>query len=131
MWHTRYVLRKQELLLARHDDLEYINFRKRFRLPPIVFFRICDRMRKYGPATHTASGKLCIPLELKVLGVLRHIGRDTTCAGITGYSEETHRGFFHKFVRLFDQEFKAQWLTPPAADSLEITFITSSVAHLM
>ena len=117
MWHTRYVLRKQELLLAQHDDLEYINFRKRFRLPPIVFFRICDRMRKYWPATHTASGKLCIPLELKVLGVLRHIGRDTTCdciAEITGYSEETHRSFFHKFVRLFYQEFKAQWLTPPA-----------------
>lgn len=53
-------------------------------------------------------GRPLVPLEIKVLGHLRILGRGTCFDGISelsGVSEEIHRVFFHKFNRLFSEVF--------------------------
>ena len=123
MWYTKYIVHQDELLNAKSFSREYINFRRRFRLPPRLWIWIVGHMRRYFPDRPLCTGKPCIPLELKVLGVLRHLARDTTCdciAEITGYSQETHRKFMMNFLRQFVEHFHSDWLKPPEMGSEEL-----------
>ena len=49
------------------------------------------------------AGKPASPLELMILGSLRYLGRGWTfddCEEATAVGEETHRRFFHQFIRV-------------------------------
>ncbi|XRB24375.1 hypothetical protein RI054_38g142310 [Pseudoscourfieldia marina] len=50
-------------------------FRRRFRMPPCVFRLVCSVLKLHMPAEYDITGRPGVPLELKVLGYLRVLGR--------------------------------------------------------
>jgi hypothetical protein len=57
-------------------------FRKRFRIPYTAFIKLVELFEtvEYSFCTshHNASGRISVPLKLKILGVLRVLGRAST-----------------------------------------------------
>ena len=96
-------------------------FRRRFRLPYVVYQEILRYVRdkKWFSEGTDAFKRPCAPLELKMLGYLRVIGRGWAfddVAEATEISEETHRLFFHKFSRLFSEALFDVWVRGPKDD---------------
>ena len=88
-------------------------FRLRFRVPFPLFEQLVSMAEELGfkRRPKLASGIDGVPLEIKVLGVLRILGRSTCFDGIeeiTGVSAETHRTFFHQFNALFVARYYTQ-----------------------
>lgn len=85
-------------------------WRRRFRVPFPAFLDICVKARRagVGPKSETdACGLACKPFYLKVMGVLRVLGRAhcfDDCAEMSGVPAETQRQFFHGFCRKFTRE---------------------------
>ena len=96
------MLRNQSAQLKSHTSPESKVFRNRFRVP----FAIFERLALWAKGWHEkgkadASGRRRIPTELKVLGVLRILGRATCFDGIeelSSISVPTMQGFFHQFT---------------------------------
>ena len=96
------MLRDQSAQLKSHTSPESKVFRNRFRVP----FAIFERLALWAKGWHEkgkadASGRRRIPTELKVLGVLRILGRATCFDGIeelSSISVPTMQGFFHQFT---------------------------------
>jgi hypothetical protein len=69
-----------------------------------------------------ASGMPYSPLELLILGALHYLGRGWTfddCEESTAISQETHRVFFHAFIKIGSTVlFKKHVLTPTTAEEL-------------
>jgi hypothetical protein len=64
------------------------------------------------------SGTEGVPLELKVLGVLRVLGRGTCFDGIeeiSRASREIHRSFFHDFTRKFVEKYYDEYVSLPVS----------------
>lgn len=87
-------------------------FRRKFRLTPPLIDQLIEDLKTLGFSDDEFSfGRRCAPLILKVLGVLRVIGRAWTFDDVeefTYISEETIRVFFHNMahavgVRLWDK----------------------------
>jgi DDE superfamily endonuclease len=92
-------------------------FRRRFRLPYKEYLQLVEDARESGlfvsweQESKDAMGNLPSPMELMVLGSLRYLGRGWTFDDLqeaTGIDAETHRKFFHTFVKfgstiLFDR----------------------------
>ena len=79
-------------------------FRLRFRVPFPLFEQLVSMAEELGfkRKPKLASGIDGVPLEIKVLVVLRILGRSTCFDGIeeiTGVSAETHRTFFINLMR--------------------------------
>jgi len=96
-------------------------FRRRFRVSFKVFKEIVDLAYEWFPEDNRSDcvGNHARPLELKILGVLRKLGRACTFDDIeelTNIHEETHRVFFHKFVKMFAEELYAKWVHFPQDD---------------
>ena len=86
-------------------------FRRRFRIPYPLFLEIVEvvRIKNWFPEVD-CTGAPSAPLELKILGVLRVLGRGMCFDGIqelTNIDEETVRRFFHVFCERFAVEFFA------------------------
>jgi hypothetical protein len=84
-------------------------FRRRFRVPFPIFEQLVTMVRSQNWFAENADciGRSAAPLELKILGVLRVLGRGTCFDGIEELnliSEETNRTFFHNFCRPRDDE---------------------------
>jgi DDE superfamily endonuclease len=89
-------------------------FRRRFRMPYSEFPGMLDRMRDSGMFKRwygtDAVKKPASPIELLLLGALRYLGRGLTFDDLEEYTainEETHRQFFHIFIK-----FGAEYLYP-------------------
>jgi hypothetical protein len=98
-------------------------FRRRFRVPFPIFERLTQIAVELGFPLRPrgANGRRGVPLELKVLGVLRVLGRGTCFDGIQELSKasaEVMRTFFHKFCRLFSEKYFAQYVHPPEGDEI-------------
>lgn len=89
-------------------------FRTRFRLP----FRVFERLLEWTKAWHEGpgceetlvGGRQRIPTELKLLGVLRILGRGSCFDGIkelSSISGSTMQAFFHKFTAWFREVGRA------------------------
>ena len=100
-------------------------FRSRFRVPFDVFSKLQTLCTTGCLAKHfkmkltDSSGRPSIPLELKLLGVLRVLGRGScfdSIAELTGSEKEVHRVFFHKFVKVFVDELFHIYVCPPSSD---------------
>ena len=99
--------------ISNPDSRIHHLFRKRFRVPFPLFRYLLTiaRENKWFPeATNPKRAKLYVPLELKILGALRVLGRGSVfddIAEITFASESLHEEFFHQFcckiVTLYDQ----------------------------
>jgi hypothetical protein len=93
-------------------------FRRRFRVPFPIFEQIVElvRSQKWFAENSDCSGRAAAPLELKILGVLRVLGRGTCFDGIEELnlvSEECNRTFFHNFCEAFSQKYFHEYCHPP------------------
>ena len=92
-------------------------FRRRFRIPYPLFLEIVEvvRNKNWFPEVD-CTGAPSAPLELKILGVLRVLGRGMCFERIeelTNIDEETVKGFFHVFCERFAVEFFPVYCCPP------------------
>ena len=97
-------------------------FRLRFRVPFPLFERIVALTRENNWFTERgdSSGRRGAPLELKILGVLRVLGRGYCFDGIeelSFISAECNRTFFHSFCSLFSKKYFEVYCNPPVADA--------------
>ena len=82
------MLRVEAVDLSIPTSSAALLFRRRFRLPYPLFEMLMTDTRKWqcNASTHDVAGRQAIPLELKVLGVLRILGRGSCLNGITELS---------------------------------------------
>ena len=97
-------------------------FRQRFRVTHEFFLNLVVRAKELFPnhAKRDAVGKKPAPIELKVLGVLRVLGRGVCfddCAEATNMNKETHRRFFHSFCRKFASKYYSIYCRGPESDA--------------
>jgi hypothetical protein len=97
-------------------------FRRRFRVPYPIFLKIVDMARAMECFAERpdCTGRAAAPLELKVLGVLRVLGRGYCFDGIeelSSISAETNRIFFHKFCSVFSVRHYAEYCYPPTSEA--------------
>lgn len=93
-------------------------FRRRFRVPFSVYLEVLAMTRTSGWFTEgrDAIGLMAAPLELKVLGVLRVLGRGYCFDGVEELcfiSAEVLRTFFHKFCACFAAKYFSVYCSPP------------------
>lgn len=97
-------------------------FRRRFRMPMTSFLGLMKTIREeiWFPESEkvNALGQVGLPLELLVLGSLRYLGRGWTFDDLeeaTGISEESHRCFFHKFIKACRIHFYPKYVVEPSS----------------
>jgi hypothetical protein len=108
-------------------------FRRKFRVPFPVFEKIVTMCREtdepeFNVSDRLIGGKPSIPLELKILSVLRILaggltfkdGAELTCF----MSEGTCGRFFKRFCHLFTQHFQQIYIRPQSGDDLKRTMET-------
>ena len=105
-------------LLAHPESGVSKKFRLRFRVPYPVFVDLLEKTRdlgfEYQPVNCARTAG--VPLQLKLLGVLRVLGRGTCFDGIeevTFASEEVHRSFFHQFTKRFVERYDDEYVYQP------------------
>ena len=83
--------------------------RRRFRVSHEFFLGLVEKAKELFPdyAKHDGCGRPPVPIALKVLGVLRVLGRgvcfDDAAEGAFS-DEETHRKFLHQFCHRFSRK---------------------------
>ena len=97
-------------------------FRTRFRVPFPLFERLVQltRENRWFSENPDASGRKGAPLELKILGVLRVLGRGYCFDGIeelSFISAECNRMFFHTFCDLFSKKYFDVYCNAPMSDA--------------
>ena len=97
-------------------------FRRRFRIPYPMFEQIVQlvRKKKWFSEKPDVTGRVGAPLELKILGVLRVLGRGYCFDGIeelSFISAEVNRIFFHKFCTIFSLHLWDKFCSPPKTDA--------------
>ena len=103
-------------------------FRRRFRLPYPVFFKLmgmCREKQLFGPGscneTDITGRKIC-PFPIKLLGVLRILGRGWTfddVAEATGMGEATVQKSFHLFCSNFVFHYYNTYVYRPEGEELQ------------
>ena len=103
------------------------DFRRRFRVPYPVFERIVQICRTTGEFIFNYSpvdvtGQLSIPLELKILAVLRMLGDGTkfmTGSELSSFmSEATLNKFFKDFCSIFRKHFQTVFIKVPEGNKI-------------
>lgn len=97
-------------------------FRLRFRVPWDLYKRLVDEIREleWFSENPDAAGRPSSSLELKILGVLRVLGRAFTfddLEEVTLISKEVHRNFFHQFIRKFATHYYPLKVKPPSTEA--------------
>jgi hypothetical protein len=102
-------------------------FRRRFRIPFPIFQKLLDIAREkrlFGHADENCTGQPAFSIELKLLGVLRILGRgwcfDDVAEG-TNMSEETVRRSFLAFCTNFVKSEYDSYVKPPEGEKLQST----------
>ena len=102
-------------------------FRRRFRVPYIIFQSIVELVRQqewYHDEQFDVCKQPLPPLELLLLGVLRILGRGLTfddVAECNGISASANRVFFHKFCKHMAQEYNKHIFPPGTDDEIKHT----------
>lgn len=105
--------------IADPKSSEGRKFRRRFRVPYALFKDIVGMAKEeqWMPQKEAdACGRKAVPLEMKVLAVLRVLGRGVCfdeVAEILTCSEEILRVFFHDFVKKFVTKCYDRYVKPP------------------
>jgi hypothetical protein len=106
------------------NSYEGRTFRCRFRLPFRLYqflVVICKAHKVFGEEK-SASGVPAMPVELKVLGALRTLGRATLhddVAELSGADKETHRKAFLLFINFVSSFMREEWIKIPEGEELE------------
>jgi hypothetical protein len=94
-------------------------FKERFRVPWTLFYRfLLPWTCEHFPLKADALGRKGIPVEFKVLSVLRVLGRALHFDDVAEFTDSGFRGealriFFHEWTRLFALTFYSEWIKPP------------------
>jgi hypothetical protein len=102
-------------------------FRRRFRVPYSLFYKVLVPMCASKEVFSNTEGKFAIPVNLKVLIALRILGRDATaddCVMNSGVSERTCNQIFHEFVTNFSKHFYDEYVFFPDLQRDRNQFIT-------
>jgi hypothetical protein len=102
-------------------------FRRRFRIPYPVFQFIVSQCKAKNLFSadfqeEDITGRRTPPFELKLLGVLRIIGRNWCLDDVnesSGISESTMQRFFHRFCRIFVANFWDDFVKKPDVATLD------------
>lgn len=103
------------------------DFRRRFRVPFPVFCKlvmIAEDSNLFDCALADGFGRRAAPVELKILGILRILGRGWCMDDVsesTGISEETIRRSFHTFNKMFTTKHYEEYVYIPQGDDLRQT----------
>lgn len=113
-WNERMRLNPRDLKLQQR-------WRRRFRIPWSAFQSLLQEVRSLGVFTEepASSGVIGVPLELKLMGWLRVLGRGSCfddIAELTNASEEVHRVFFHRMCKLYRQHFYPKFVSMPRSN---------------
>ena len=98
------------------------SFRARFRTTHEFFINLVVQAKELFPnhEKRDALGRRPGPIELKVLGVLRVLGRGVCfgdCQEGTFVNKETHRLFFHAFVNKFSRKYYSVYCRGPGNEA--------------
>lgn len=112
-------------------------FRRRFRVPFAMFERLVQWTEAWWKDKHNdrdASGRIAPPVRLKVLGVLRMLGRGSCLDDIKelcGASEPTMHAFFEEWCAWFREEIYPRFVHPPMdKDELESAMLAYALVGL-
>lgn len=100
------------------------DFQKRFRVPFPVYCKLvvlAEQSKLFDCAPTNRWGRQGVPIELKILGVLRILGGGWCMDDVSdssGISEETMRTSFHTFNSLFNAKFYDEYVQIPSGDEL-------------
>ncbi len=99
-------------------------FRRRFRVPYPVFEEVlglCNEHQLFGVSSQDHRGIASVPSELKLLGVLRVLGKGCDFDDVamsTNMSETVARVSFHTFCRNFVKLMYDEKISPPTGEKL-------------
>lgn len=107
------------------DELSEDEFQSRFRFSYDHFLELIKLLKNkdYDKSGKHASDKHVVPFELKVLGVLRVLGRGwlfDDVAEATKMDQSTVRRFFHNFCATFVDDFFHTYVHMPAPGSQDL-----------
>ena len=97
-------------------------FKARFRVPWSLFYGVLlPWSKEHFPSKADAVKRPPMPMELKLLGVLRMLGRglhvdDTAEFADAGFKGEVLRVFFHKWTAKFTELNFKLWIRPPETE---------------
>ena len=96
--------------------------RRRFRVPYPVYIKLVEMTRAEGwfSENHNCAGRLAAPLGLKVLAILRVLGRGYCFDGVEELcliSGQNLRVFFHRFCAMFSRDKFEEYCSHPTAES--------------
>lgn len=117
------MIREKAAALDDASTFEAKDFRRNFRLPFPVFKQLLAAAREQTWLKcndHDAAGRSCVPLELKLLGVLYLLGSGApvrTVAQLMSMSEATLQRSLHAFCSDFAADRYDEWIRP--SDDLE------------
>jgi hypothetical protein len=114
------------------DTRDAIKFRQRNRIPVSMFFEFVKFALAQFPPKSDASGRIFVPMELKVLGFFRFIAVNIGWDYISELSFvgiETHRNFAKKFALKVKQLYGPEWIRYPTT-AREISLATQPFSIL-
>jgi hypothetical protein len=117
------MIREKAAALDDASTFEAKDFRRNFRLPFPVFKQLLAAAREQTWLKcndHDAAGRSCVPLELKLLGLLYLLGSGApvrTVAQLMSMSEATLQRSLHAFCSDFAADRYDEWIRP--SDDLE------------
>jgi len=124
-FHKLYVQDRQRLLEPNSKESKL--FRLRFRLSFPIFEEVLEWTKSWYIINDTDSGqRSSIPLVLKVLGVLRILGRSTCLDGIeelTGISKPSMSNFLHLWCLKCRELLFSEWIKLPGIDPEQVPFL--------
>jgi hypothetical protein len=122
LW-LRYIDVAEDDPLNDPDSHDAKVFKNRFRVTWWLFKNLLlPWTKEQFPEKPDAVGRMAMPVGLKLLGVLRILGRALHFDDIaeyidTGFKGEVLRVFFTEWVRRFSDCFYEEWIHPPSTDA--------------
>jgi len=117
VWYYAYV--RGSNLPAEGSKL-FTKFRRRFRMPYSAYIDLLTRVQSAEEFARwgrkDAVGEKASPVGLLLLGTLRYLGRGLTFDDLEEYTaigEETHRQFFHVFIKFGEDTLFPQYVSTP------------------
>ena len=117
VWYFAYV--RHENPIPPQSKLA-VKFRRRFRMPYSTYLDLLQQVQAAQEFSRwqgcSAVGVKASPVGLLLLGALRYLGRGLTFDDLEEYTaigEETHRQFFHIFIRYGEDTLYPQYVFHP------------------
>ena len=129
-WNSNWgkmLIRDKAIMLQQPQGKAAKIFRRRFRVPPRLFFDVivpeAEKVFQYYADDRFETYRFQIPVEIKVLIVLRILGRDACaddCVELSDVSETSCNRIFHKFLEAYPRMYYEKYVYFPEPGSDEL-----------